>query len=551
MSTPPTAHSSKQIRPKVRSRAAKTLQPSSGNDNNENFSPEATRLDQDAPEVEEIRQRMEAWMGFGRSTKQDETSRILSMSDISAKRKEASAATSEEIPQPQKANSSVAASKPAAKSILKNPKYTKKNADTDTTVTSNELPQPEQSSAQDATNEKDDENNDSSSRAICKDVVVERDPTKPMFKRKVKPRAGSSQSQSHSAVEGYVPTAASLPPALAATQNGSSVAFTSIGENAKQTIEDSSAPQKKATSDTGESEAPPLILNSLEELFQAAGEQLPLQHDPHKITEEAQLLEADISFSVMTQDQYDGKLSELKEQHEEERQAQLRIFLGTENIFEDDDADDDDGHNSEEDDDHEDDLLEMLMGESDEENDDYFNDDADDQEVERQPRVFRLLWDTLSEWMTAEAAQYISHLTSVAASADDDVAPQPWRSHAIERSDVEASRCAGLMAMVKLYLPKSLEELGYPSELRRTADQRLGEFLRMFCYVQQAPKLPVKLWKAMTCILLEIVMVEHGGKDGGDEKPMVIPPSVANVGMTLEEYRYLGRSAMQTFCCFS
>lgn len=428
-------------------------------------------------------------------------------------------------------------SKPA-KSILRTPKYTKKDSSelTMTTSAGGTTALPQQSQGSKVSPELEETlptvaaAEESSSGVICKNMVVERDPTKPMFKRKTKPRPTSAHS--HSAVEGYVP--------LTASDSATS------GSAAKKAKED---PNTSETPDSDQDfkDAPPLILNSLEDLFQAAGKPLPLQHDPNKITADTQLLEADIAFSVMTQDQYDGKLSELREQHEEERQAQLRIFMGKDDIFE-GESDDDHSQNSDDDED-EDDLLEMLMGgDEEEENDEYFKEDAEDEETERQPRAFRLLWETLSEWITPEAAQYISHLAALAAAPDDAVSPSQWKPPVIERSDVEASRCAGLMAMVKLYLPKSLEELGYSSELRRTADQRLGELLRTFCYVQEAPKFPVKLWKAMTCILLEIVMFEQNGngKTGGEKK--ALPLSVATVEMTTAEYHYMTRSAIQTFC---
>lgn len=100
------------------------------------------------------------------------------------------------------------------------------------------------------------------------------------------------------------------------------------------------------------------------------------------------------------------------------------------------------------------------------------------------------------------------------------------------------------MAMVKLYLPKCLEELGFTQELRRTADTRLGELLRMFSYVQEAPKFPVKLWKAVTCILLEIVLVEH---QQVQHNQMKLPTSITAIDMTVDEYRYLTRSAVKAF----
>ena len=71
---------------------------------------------------------------------------------------------------------------------------------------------------------------------------------------------------------------------------------------------------------------------------------------------------------------------------------------------------------------------------------------------------------------------------------------------------------------------------------------RLGDFLRTFDYSREAPKLGVKMWKAITCILLDMVMVET--REAAVE---TVPPAVSAVEMSLDEYRYLTRSAVQTF----
>ena len=96
--------------------------------------------------------------------------------------------------------------------------------------------------------------------------------------------------------------------------------------------------------------------------------------------------------------------------------------------------------------------------------------------------------------------------------------------------------------MVKLYLPSSIKELGYSNEVRRTAENRLGDLLRTFDYSREAPKLEVDLWKAMTSIFLDMVLIETR-KDPLE----TLPPSAEKMGMALDEYRYLTRSSLHTF----
>ena len=72
---------------------------------------------------------------------------------------------------------------------------------------------------------------------------------------------------------------------------------------------------------------------------------------------------------------------------------------------------------------------------------------------------------------------------------------------------------------------------------------RLGDLLRTFDYSREAPKLGVKMWKAITCILLDMVMVETRREASVE----TVPPAVSAVEMSLDEYRYLTRSSVQTF----
>ena len=534
----PLFSSNKQIRPKIRDRTPKA----SASSTKGTHSPTVT----DGGDVEDARKRIESWMGLKESSVGESTGEARSQGVVGVTSQSLCSDVSSRIES--KESSSEKTEKPATRSILKTPKYTKHHLN-EASGQGRDPNEEEKMIKQDVP--EDAAAVPAESGFVCKDFVVERDPTKPMRKRKVKPRQQQDAS-SHSIVEGYVPRIAT---GLSPSNSSEIVVPDSQGSNSVHMARPDPGTPNSSDVDVQASvitptddpttqleNENPLILNSLEELFEAAGDlNMTLPEDRHKITEDTKLVEADIAFSVMTQEQYDGKLAELREQHEQERQAQLRVFMGSEDIFHEPESEDDGDEESDEEDDE--DMMEILMAGNEISEEDYYQDrpTVDEDDEVRQPRVFRLLWDTLAEWFTPEAAQYLSHL--LVTTSDDTYAPSaPWKSPAIQRSDIEASRCAGLMAMVKLYLPNILEELGFAQELRRTADVRLGELIRSFNYVLEAPKLPVKLWKAMTCILLEIVLVEaHKGE------MLTIPTSAAVVGMTLEEYRYLSRSAVKNF----
>ena len=497
------------IRPKVRKSNKTTsnkavvivAHPSDDNDDDDkNASIEATRL------------RMESWTGLKSSSSSSTPTKdsINNSHKPVETRQQAAAAAAAVVVESKPTTVVETKQKEPTASILKTPKYSKPLLkEQETTNTKEEDPDTSISGAETSISS-------TSNPVICKDIIVERDPTCPPPIRTPNRSKIATSHNNHDAVEGYVPTVQIHPPTNAAASQA----------------------KKKTDNDeqNDDNDDEPLILNSLEELFQAAGQEMP--PNPSKITPDTQLVEADISFSVMTQEQYDGKFSEIKREQAQDREAQLEMFLGNENIFGEEDnngelQDDDD-------DDDDDDLLEMFM-EQDLEDDYNGDDNHDNQDTSYQePRAFRKLWDALLDWTTQEAVEWITRLETP---GDDEskTFSGKWTPQ-VDRSDVGASRCAGLMAMVKMYLPSSMKELNRSSDIRRKAEKRLGDLLRTFDYSREAPKLEVKLWKAMTCIFLDMVLVETRA-----DPLETAPPSVQAIGMTIDEYRYLTRSAVQTF----
>eukprot|EP00934_Nitzschia_sp_Nitz4_P006017 Nitzschia sp. Nitz4//scaffold133_size116822//20411//22018//NITZ4_003795-RA/size116822-processed-gene-0.23-mRNA-1//1//CDS//3329535360//6007//frame0 len=524
-----------QIRPKVRKRTQPKVA-TSEDDNGSN----TKDGNKSSEQVEETRQRLENWMGLGQTTtsssiqssdiKVDNTSTVLAVKEEPAlgtkKTIQLASAFSQndEESGAAQAKSPNAISKTPPKSILRQPKYSQPHKTAlESTITPPEQPPSDGTPAPQTIP------SHSSSTPAFPGKIVERDPMTAIAQRQKK-KTTPLPSTTSTTIEGYIPqtnsASASTPPSNP-TVTPSFVASMPSVEDEDNDNDNSNEPD-------------PLILNSVEELFQAAGDPQLTVPDAHRVTPDAQLVEADLSFSVLSQDQFQGKLPELRRQHEEEHQAQLQMFLGTEDVF--DEEDDEEGGA---DDEEEEDWMEMLMqggGEEDDNEDENamnpYQDDAEEEE-ERELRAFRQLWDALSEWTTPEAVAYSQHLQSFNDGGDET----SWKTPLLERSDVESSRCAGLMAMIKLYLPKSLQELGFAHDIRRKADTRLGELLRTFNYSREAPKLPVKLWKAMTCILLEVVM--NAGVDSA--LIVAVPPAAGAVGLSLDEYRYLSRTAVATF----
>jgi hypothetical protein len=469
--------SSTHIRPKIRKpsgKNSKTIAASSSS----------------SPPVQELEQKMGSWMGLGSS------------------------------PSSQPEEAAEAPTKPT--SILKAPKYSSATSvsapqhiieqtkpyggdETKITSTSGTETQPEPTKGP-------------YTPVVCEQFVVERDPYQPIRKNRQK----QNTQVSHSAVEGYEIASTTLNPAQ--PKSGA------LNDEKPSDLDQQTNKQTETDSAQNSKDDPMVILSSVEELFEAAGEEMP--KDRTTITPDTKLVEADMAFSVMTHEEYGENVTEMRRELEAEREDVYKMFTGSDNIFDDDTSQagsDDDSEGEEE-------FLNFMM----EQEEDYYEEDQQVVE-EAQLRAFSLIWSSFLEWLTPEAVEWMARLEGTGENADKPLYSNNWTPQ-VDRSDIGASRCAGLMAMIKMYLPSSMEALKHPEDMRRTAEHRIGDFLRTFDYSSEAPKLPTKMWKAVTCILLDMVLLETRPKSVES-----VPPTVEAVGITIDEYIYLTRSAVQTF----
>jgi len=551
-------------------------------------SPKTTKAKQDvdrtvtstAVEIEETRKRLKSWMGLG-SKKGAQTSNDQKTTNKEGNASELKIESKNDVLDLQKKIKSNQLQQKKPVSILKSPKYSSKSqiltgeaptamasttsisiggcATVSSTVApSNDIPTMIQ---QQRDGEAPGIIKQNKPAFICKDIVVERDPAIAATKMKSFRQNNKSKHQNksnyanYSAIEGYVPISSGMESHMALNRDVAKRGDDDTQENKTHT---------KVTSGS-EKDNDPLIIDSLEELMRAAGETLP--ENPNKITEDTKVVEANVSFSVMTKDQYENNLPAMKEEQEEERKRQLEVFMGKHDIFGDEEDDDEsiegalDGDIIEDDDDADDAdaAIELLLGSD--INDD---DENDDTSTGRQPeiRAFTLLWDALTNWMTHDTVLWVkalrdSHQKGSSSTNNSDVKTSAmldnnnnltnidaeW-SPMVDRSDIGASRCAGVSAMIRLYLGKCMEELNRPMESRRTAVKRLNDIMRTFDYSRENPKLSAGHWKAMACVLLDAVLIESREADSALIR---IPPSVANVGMSKEEFEYLSRKAVLIF----
>ena len=281
-------------------------------------------------------------------------------------------------------------------------------------------------------------------------------------------------------------------------------------------------------STSAENDEEPLVFSSLSDIMEKAGT-LPAQNSAAP-----QMVEADLSFACMTPEEYEESVrhadsvdsNDLNDTPDSKSRDDV-VHSQNGLLFSDDDNDEGSEGNSDEEE------LTDFLSESYE----------DDEPAETsKPRAFMRIWTALMDWITPEAVALIQDWReirpgdSVVASAD--LVPQ------VDRSDVGASRCAGLMAMVKMHLTASLDELSYPFEDKRRAEQRLSDFLRTLNYENPMAKFDSRMWKAMTCVLLDMVLM---GPSEGENRPATLPPAASNVGMVADEYRYLVHSAITSF----
>jgi len=173
------------------------------------------------------------------------------------------------------------------------------------------------------------------------------------------------------------------------------------------------------------------------------------------------------------------------------------------------------------------------------------------------PRLFMVLWKALSQWVTPKAVQYVRGGDPIIFSngdVDDNY----------EDNDYYWQRCAGLMAQLQIHLSDCF---GQVCDARRRnycsgsgkvgmdllqAQRRLSELLRSFDYALPNPKLKSGQVKALCCVLLDIVLdfdVDDSitVKDIFVDSKEVLLPKCCREDMTVEEYRYLTRSAFINF----
>lgn len=233
------------------------------------------------------------------------------------------------------------------------------------------------------------------------------------------------------------------------------------------------------------------------------------------------VIEADLEFSVFSKQEYD----ELDVDDEEQPDQPADAFRGRFDIFSNDEDDDDIDSDP---------VFAGLNGEDDEA---LWSDNDEDLEetIPPEPRAFIKLWDALAGWVTPEAVALINEWHE-----GDNVEASPDWVPVVDTSDIAASRCAGLMALLHMHLARCLKELGYSIDIDRVAKHRLADLLRTFNYSQSTARLDTGLWRAMTCVLLCIAL------SGKDERPTDVPPSVKAVGLTIEEYTYLAKSCFKS-----
>jgi hypothetical protein len=603
------SQSQQHIRPRIQRKSPKKqdISNSISNSNSNSISNSNSNNDKGVAatvaevEVEETRIRMESWMGVGSNSKkstsnnQKDKEKEGSANEKSINNNKNNVVVSNQKPKPTVKPKQRQQQKNKPVSILKSPKYSGTTsqvvaveassalASTTRISVGGSVPVVRAAPSKDQPPNKLGTIKKKKSNPICQDFVVERDPSMAATKRKTFRQSNkknkdqndndvvnqhqqpSSTSAAHYAsIEGYVP----------ASSSGMEASMKLLPNRGVKKVENNDQASSSSNSENeNENDEDPLVIDSLEELMLAAGEKMP--DNPSKITKDTKMVEANISFSVMTQDQYDTKLPAMKEEDEEERKRQVDVFMGRRDIFGDDDENiegavegdgigvgiGNDNGDDDDDDDDADAIMELLLG-----SDIDADDENDNSSAGRQPevRAFTLLWDALTTWMTHDTVVWVKALrdshqkhkestigntNNINATASITKAMlgnnnnSEW-SPMVDRSDIGASRCAGVLAMIRLYIGQCMEELNHPLESRRNAEKRLNDIMRTFDYSRENPKLTAGHWKAMACILLDTVLIETREADSA---LIQVPSFVANIGMSKEEFEYLSRKAVLTF----
>ena len=229
---------------------------------------------------------------------------------------------------------------------------------------------------------------------------------------------------------------------------------------------------------------------------------------------ESHQFETDLEFSVLSKQEFDELIADDMEGRLEQP---IDAFRGRFDIFASDGDDDDpvfSGCASDDDNslwsDHDDELEETIPPE---------------------PRAFIKLWETLSGWVTPEAVALIKDWT-----VGETVEVSPNWVPVVDTSEIAASRCAGLMALLNMHFPRCWKELGYSNEMEKVAKHRVADLLRAFNYSRPTARLDTALWRAMTNVLICMVLPTK------DDELTTFAPAAKSVGLSIEEYVYLTKS---------
>lgn len=247
-----------------------------------------------------------------------------------------------------------------------------------------------------------------------------------------------------------------------------------------------------------DSKQEPVVVSSISDLLEKAGT-LPSSDETTP-----QVVEADLQFACMTAEEYDETVEYSKEMQDTDDD----VFLGRDTVFL--GSDDDES---------------MVSGESDM-----------SEEAPPQPRAFIKLWEAISGWATYKTAVLLKQWREDGM-ADDEVPPQ------VDRSDIGSSRRKGLKSMLSMYLATALDDLGIRQEDQRRVDVRIDNLLRTFNYSRPMAKLDPTLWKALTCIMVEMVLADSS-ITAEEREVTSLPGACKDVGMVLDEYEYLAQSAV-------
>ena len=210
-------------------------------------------------------------------------------------------------------------------------------------------------------------------------------------------------------------------------------------------------------------------------------------------------------------------------------------------------------------------------------------DTADEQETIEVPkkRSFRSLWEVLANLTTGETLSLLvggynenddgATSTDAANGASDDLAhAEPSNNGRRNAMEIGASRRAAIMNVMRRNIGRCLDELsevGYfdddtvgaceggsdewsghrsgasdGSLLHRSRiERRLAALIDTFDTCSSPPpNFDRKLWRGLTIVLIAVVCPRASFND--DERGVLLPPSIVNLGILPEEYDYLTKS---------